>query len=232
MPIGDRQQTGITTKQKVIIAGVGVPTLLAIGFGAFVLYRIFKATRSEVEEVEQPKKETTEYVAPTDPKCMNMESKLSTPSGCGTVRVMAYKADPKDRTSFTQEQVMISEIPNHAGFYLQKSPTDALGAFLRLEQAANAAGIKITVSSAFRTMGKQEELYNKYITGRGNLAARPGRSTHQFGVTLDMNVAGNPPLLKWLRANAARFGFFETVKSEAWHWEYIKSKDPAFMTVS
>lgn len=226
MPANRRQQSlGITTQQKVIVAGVGLPTLLALGFGAFVFYRILKASRSEAEEMEQPKSDVPEYVAPTDPKCMNLEDKLNTPSGCGTVKVMAYRADTKDRTSFLREEVMIAEIPTQAGHYLQRHPIDALGAFQRLERSATAAGHRVKVNSGFRTMAKQRDLYNRYITGRGNLAARPGRSTHQYGVTVDINVADNPKLLAWLRANAARFGFFETVKSEPWHWEYIKAKD-------
>jgi hypothetical protein len=92
-------------------------------------------------------------------------------------------------------------------------------AFVRMRAAARQRGISIHVVSGFRTMAQQRYLYHLYVTGRGNLAARPGYSNHQSGIALDLNTA-SPGVYRWLANNGARFGFRRTVPSEAWHWEY------------
>jgi hypothetical protein len=95
-------------------------------------------------------------------------------------------------------------------------------AFLRLQAAARAEGIKVGLTSGFRTMEQQRYLYNCYRTGscnNGNLAARPGYSNHQNGRALDISTSD------WLQRNGRRFGFVRTVPSEPWHWE-LEGEDP------
>jgi len=99
--------------------------------------------------------------------------------------------------------------------------SDAAAAFNRMHAAAKAAGINLHVNSAFRTMEEQRALYQKYLNGTGNLAAKPGYSNHQGGIAVDINVGGTgTSTYKWLANNASRFGFVRTVPSEPWHWEY------------
>ncbi|MFY0527353.1 peptidoglycan-binding protein [Archangium gephyra] len=99
--------------------------------------------------------------------------------------------------------------------------SDAAAAFNRMHAAAKAAGINLHVNSAFRSMEEQRVLYQKYLNGTGNLAAKPGYSNHQGGIALDINVGGTgTSTYKWLANNASRFGFARTVPSEPWHWEY------------
>lgn len=91
-------------------------------------------------------------------------------------------------------------------------------AFLKMQKAAHAAGVSLTINSGFRTMEEQQYFWNCYQTGRcnnGNLAARPGYSNHQNGRALDLTTSS------WLANNAARFGFKRTVPSEAWHYEFF-----------
>jgi LAS superfamily LD-carboxypeptidase LdcB len=91
--------------------------------------------------------------------------------------------------------------------------------FERMRIAAQGDGHTLRIVSAFRTMSKQRELYQLYLSGRGNLAARPGYSNHQNGIALDLNPEeGNN--YRWLAKNANRFQFCRTVASERWHWEY------------
>jgi LAS superfamily LD-carboxypeptidase LdcB len=66
-------------------------------------------------------------------------------------------------------------------------------------------------------------LFRAWRTGRGNKAARPGKSNHQSGRALDIAVISVPGALAWLESNAAGFGFKRTVASEPWHWEYVES---------
>ena len=98
-------------------------------------------------------------------------------------------------------------------------------AFLRMRSAAAKNGVKLDVNSAFRTMAKQTKLRRDYELGRGSLAARPGYSTHQNGAAVDIAVRENSNILPWLRSNAGAYGFWESVPSENWHWQYDPSRD-------
>src|SRR5262249_39946955 len=65
-------------------------------------------------------------------------------------------------------------------------------AFLKMQQAADKAGVKLSINSGFRTQEEQEHLYNCYKTGscnNGNLAAKPGFSNHQNGRALDLTTS-------------------------------------------
>jgi hypothetical protein len=95
-------------------------------------------------------------------------------------------------------------------------------AFLKMQAAAQEAGVRLSLSSGFRTMAEQTYFYNCYKTKRcnnGNLAASPGNSNHQNGLAVDLSTSA------WLARNAARFGFVRTVSKEAWHYEF-RGKDP------
>jgi LAS superfamily LD-carboxypeptidase LdcB len=86
--------------------------------------------------------------------------------------------------------------------------------------AAKKDGKNLRIISGFRTMKEQKKLYARWKAGRGNLAAKPGRSNHQNGIALDLNPkeGGNK---KWLQKNAGKFDFCRTVPSEDWHYEYL-----------
>jgi peptidoglycan hydrolase-like protein with peptidoglycan-binding domain len=113
-------------------------------------------------------------------------------------------------------QITLSSIPNG-----KEMRSDAAAAFNRMHAAARAAGINLHVNSGFRSMEEQRILYQKYLNGTGNLAARPGYSNHQGGIAVDVNVgATSSATYRWMANNASRFGFVRTVPSEPWHWEY------------
>lgn len=95
-------------------------------------------------------------------------------------------------------------------------------AFLAMRADAADDGVDLRLESGFRTVEQQLALYRAWRKGRGNKAALPGKSNHQSGRALDINVVSNPGALAWLEANAATFGFKRTVKSEPWHWEYVE----------
>lgn len=91
-------------------------------------------------------------------------------------------------------------------------------AFGAMRAAASASGVHISIVSGFRTMDQQRYLYNLYLSGRGNLAARPGYSNHQSGLALDLNTSASG-VYNWLANHGSEYGFRRTVPSEAWHWE-------------
>ncbi len=113
----------------------------------------------------------------------------------------------------------ITVVPVGNGQYLR---ADAARAFKAMQEAARRAGINLGATSGFRTMAQQQELYRRYLNGTGNLAARPGYSNHQNGIAMDVSGIGGRGTAadRWLRANAARFGF-RNLPSEFWHYDFV-----------
>jgi hypothetical protein len=92
-----------------------------------------------------------------------------------------------------------------------------------MQAAALRDGVRLSVVSGFRSMAEQQRLYACYVNcscNSCNLAASPGFSNHQSGGALDLNTAAGG-VLSWLNRNGSRFGFFRTVPSEDWHWEFL-----------
>jgi LAS superfamily LD-carboxypeptidase LdcB len=114
-------------------------------------------------------------------------------------------------------QITLQSVGN--GQYLR---ADAAKNFVAMQQAARQAGINLTATSGFRSMEQQRALYQRYLNGTGNLAARPGYSNHQGGVSMDIGGVGgyNTRTFNWLKANAGRFGFVNDVRGEYWHWTF------------
>ena len=120
--------------------------------------------------------------------------------------------------------VEIDLAPIGGGFYLR---ADAARAFVAMRNAASNDGIALIVTSAFRSMSEQQSLFDKYQSGSGNLAAKPGYSNHQSGVAVDSQVGSSfsSPAYLWLSRNASRFRFVNTgaafSQREPWHLEYV-----------
>lgn len=96
-----------------------------------------------------------------------------------------------------------------------------LAPFHALVAAASASGHTIRLNRGFRTHAYQEELWNSYRNGTGSKAARPGRASHQNGLSFDLGTESfTSPLYLWMIENAPRYGFIRTVSREHWHWEY------------
>ncbi len=100
--------------------------------------------------------------------------------------------------------------------------------FLAMVDAARAAGVTIGLNSGFRSWPEQKFLFDGRQRGLPGFAPanRPGNSNHQNGIAFDISVGGggSNPTYVWLSKNATGFGFVRTVKSEAWHWEFLPEK--------
>ena len=128
--------------------------------------------------------------------------------------VSAVDCTPRQETAYVSGRASTIDVIIVGG----KKVTRATGhAFLRMQRAADEAGVYLALNSGFRTNAEQQYLYDCYLSGNcndGNLAARPGYSNHQSGVAVDLTTSA------WLAENAGRFGFRRTVPSESWHYEY------------
>lgn len=88
--------------------------------------------------------------------------------------------------------------------------------YLAMVAAAQADGVEIRITDAYRSFESQVELKKR----KPDLSATPGTSEHGWGEAVDIDV-GKPGVLAWLRRNAARFGIANTVSHENWHWGWI-----------
>ena len=82
-------------------------------------------------------------------------------------------------------------------------------------QAARRDGVDLKINSAHRSRQQQEVLYQKYLNGTGNLAAKPGTSNHESGLAIDFT--NTPGAHAWLAKNAGRFGL-KNLPGEPWHY--------------
>ena len=111
---------------------------------------------------------------------------------------------------------------------------DAAAAFLRMQAAAAADGVNIQVSSGYRSYTHQNNLFQNALRKYGSRAAArkwvapPGSSNHGWGIAFDEGtIYGGKERTRqyrWLNANAAKYGFWQRMSWEPWHWEYKGSE--------
>lgn len=122
--------------------------------------------------------------------------------------------------------------------------SEAAGALNRMISDAAAQGLRLRVVSAYRDYGHQMRLYTQAVA-RGGInqksVARPGKSEHHLGTTVDLTnnednclnrSFGDTAEGRWLAANASKYGWKMTVMSgsgrrdhndEPWHLRYLGS---------
>lgn len=118
------------------------------------------------------------------------------------------------------EPYIFMALPIGDGFFLEAT---AARAFNALNDVMTQHGLPLAVNSAFRDYEAQERLYQRYVAGIGNLAARPGYSNHQQGLSVDIAQIGtdrNSARYRFLQEVGEAFGFYNDVASEPWHWTY------------
>lgn len=107
---------------------------------------------------------------------------------------------------------------------------------------ALADGVKIWVSSAYRSFDEQASLKGSYTvtygSGANAFSADQGYSEHQLGTTFDFTTEGiggglvtafeNTPAFAWLEDNAHKYGFTLSYPKnnayyvyEPWHWRFV-----------
>jgi len=87
---------------------------------------------------------------------------------------------------------------------------------------ARRDGITIGITDSYRSYEDQVDIAaRKGIYGQGGWAAVPGTSNHGWGMALDLDLDDGAQA--WMRDNGWRYGFFEDVPGEPWHWTYRSS---------
>jgi LAS superfamily LD-carboxypeptidase LdcB len=117
--------------------------------------------------------------------------------------------------------------------YLRREAAESV---VRMIRDAERQGLTLRVVSAYRDSQHQQRLYAQNGGGRGRrTVARPGKSEHLLGTTVDFTSTehyllrpsfANTPEGRWLARNAPRYGWHLTVVSgsrviEPWHFRYF-----------
>lgn len=73
--------------------------------------------------------------------------------------------------------------------------------------------------SSYRTYAQQVYLWHLYLTGRGNLAARPGSSNHGLGLAVDLASQR----MRWIVDRIGwRYGFSKACSDAPSEWWHVK----------
>ena len=92
---------------------------------------------------------------------------------------------------------------------------------------AKADGVKLLITSGFRTLNRQAFIFNREVEIRGSEseAAKwvlpPQYSHHPRGLAIDVNYPGDKPGALWLEKNGSRFGLCRVYANEWWHFEGV-----------
>ena len=141
---------------------------------------------------------------------------------------------PKDLVSLKKNSLFDL---NKAGMKIRPEAYSALN---EMAQAALNDGIRLLVSSAYRSYSYQENLFNYWVSVDGleeaeRESARPGTSQHQLGTAVDFGSISDDfdktQMGQWIYKNAADYGWslsfpkgYEDVTGyrwECWHFRYI-----------
>ena len=147
----------------------------------------------------------------------------STYTPAGVVHADEFVVKKSSRRRFEQENPGLLDHVNRTGTLAGYAMGGKVGglntAFRRaLDRFNEAAGGRFSVLSGLRTRAEQAVLYQRYLNGTGNLAARPGTSRHESGNAADLV----PSTARDTHgALARRFGLHFPVPGEPWHVELI-----------
>jgi LAS superfamily LD-carboxypeptidase LdcB len=105
---------------------------------------------------------------------------------------------------------------------------DVAIAWIEMVEAAAKEGVHLAPNFGFRDHQLQKQLRKQ----NRRLAAKPGYSPHEAGIAID--IAGTVKRVRgrrtktdaynWLKLNASRFGFYQTIKKEPWHWQWVENE--------
>ena len=113
-------------------------------------------------------------------------------------------------------------------------------AFKQMSSDAEKEGIKLRITSGYRSYSVQDDLYKKYVKSDGvqvadAYSARAGYSEHQSGLAFDLNGTNRNFIKtkegKWLNDNCYKYGFvlrypdgktkYTGYIYEGWHFRYL-----------
>lgn len=166
----------------------------------------------------------------------------------GSIWVVVNKRRPLDPRNYAPNDLVAPKVALRLTAKDQEMQLrqEAASALEKLFADAKKDKLELMVASAYRSYTFQENLYKRYVTQEGQIAAdtqsaRPGHSEHQTGLAVDVEPASreceietcfaDTPEGKWTAANAYKYGFvlrYHEGKDdttgymyEPWHLRYV-----------
>jgi len=99
--------------------------------------------------------------------------------------------------------------------------------FTMAQSFARADGVELIITSGFRTLERQKNLFDREVEIRGNereaskWVLPPQFSHHPQGLAIDVNYPGDQAGAYWLEKNGSRFGLCRVYANEWWHFEGV-----------
>ena len=97
--------------------------------------------------------------------------------------------------------------------------------FKAAKAAAKKDGVTIYVVSGFRSLSRQQTLFNQAVRKYGSIneaskwVAPPLVSHHPWGIAIDVNYPDEPVGAGWLEIHGSKFGLCRVFENEWWHFE-------------
>lgn len=154
--------------------------------------------------------------------------------------VLVNKYNSLNENYIPTDLVDVSIMYAYSGHKLRE---DAYNAYLNMAKDARKLGLKLIISSSFRTYDKQESSYKSFVNKYGEkealtLAAKAGCSEHQTGLAMDIVTSlkededfTSTDEFSWLKENAYKYGFILRYKEgteditgysyEPYHYRYV-----------
>ena len=126
----------------------------------------------------------------------------------------------------------LAEITDASGEVAELHPL-LLTRFSVAQSFARADGVTLYITSGFRTLDRQEILFQKAVRryGSESEAAKwvlpPQFSHHPQGLAIDVNYPDDKAGALWLENNGSRFGLCRVYANEWWHFEGVISPGQA-----
>ena len=133
----------------------------------------------------------------------------------------------------------------------QMLTSETYNAFIEMFNAAKKENLTLIINSSYRSYEDQEEIYNDLKNSKGEeyadkIAAKPGHSEHQTGMSIDIQTYGSTAAtfeeyeeFNWLKQNAHKYGFilrypkdkeFLTgYEYESWHYRYVGTEAATYI---
>ncbi|WP_308258304.1 M15 family metallopeptidase [Saccharothrix obliqua] len=107
---------------------------------------------------------------------------------------------------------------------IRKLDPDLLAAVRQATEDAKAAGIKVTVTSGWRSRAYQQRLLDQAVTRYGSVTearrfvSTPDTSAHVTGKAVDI---GPTDAADWVGRKGAAYGLCQVYTNEMWHFELL-----------
>ncbi|WP_245666002.1 M15 family metallopeptidase [Actinoplanes subtropicus] len=175
-------------------------------------------TQQAGRTTQQSQSSTTTGGASGDDFASYLSDAVSQTPATGRGYAVNSKGIPTELEAYGNGKIPASALQpvGSTGFKLWAPAAESM---TRMIADAQKAGVHIGITETYRPLAEQVDLARrKGLYSQGGLAAKPGTSEHGWGMAADLDL--DAKALSWVRANADKYGFYNTASRESWHWGF------------